>query len=120
MESGYCNKTWQYWKARQWIVFHENNDSIDLYKDRLQRMKNDRNLRPLVPEDDSGVIRGSLGAVDCTRVGKVEYTDINGNQVGDPMYSEYIKHHAWKLSVITSNSIGDGKEIILHVTIHSG
>jgi hypothetical protein len=36
----------------------------------------------------------------------------------DSLYSEYIKVHAWKLSVVTAHNVGPFKKLILGVTKH--
>jgi len=128
-EDGYCNRRWQAKKVACWSRYHEAEDSLELVSERIQKLHSKNRGIRLIPEDESGIIRGSLGAVDCTysirsRVSDSDYDDLFGTDVSenvnDPMYSEYIKHHAWKLSVVTSNSIGDDKELILSISIHPG
>jgi len=110
------------------MVHHEREKTLQLFKARIDKL-NSRTNQPYILTDDDGYIKGSLGAVDCTytirsRVRNTEYDDMYGvdiaQHIRDPMYSEYIKHHALKLSVITSNSIGDGKEIILDISVLAG
>jgi len=53
--------------------------------------------------------------VDCTftvrpKVGTKRYREIYGETIHrNPVYSEYIKEHAWKLNIITAHKHGDGK-----------
>lgn len=66
---------------------------------------------------------GSIGAVDCTysvlpRISNKEYENAGLNPTIDTMYSEFVKEHAWKLSVITCHALGPFSQLILSVTKH--
>lgn len=125
---GRCGHTWQKEQLRLWRESHSQNNSYEAtaFNNRINKHNTRcKNGSLLIYPDDSGRSLGSIGAVDCTftvrpRVSRSVYKAQDINYADDPMYSEYIKAHAWKLSVITSHGIGDGKKLILHVTIHEG
>jgi len=124
MESnGHANKVWQQKKAMAWMQHHEQQQTHLLFEDRLQEHNR---IKRRIPSNESNVILGCIGAVDCTysircRVSDRRYqeqilrtrTSVNT----DTCYSEHIKHHAYKLSLITSHKYGDGQKLILDVAV---
>lgn len=77
----------------------------------------------LIEEEDHKKYLGSVGAVDCTysilpRISNKEYENAGLCPTLDHMYSEFVKEHAWKLSVITCHALGPFSQLILSVTKH--
>lgn len=122
----YCDKHWQKQQLRMWRAKHRQSETLQLFNDRIARHNRKASAEnPLIPPGAGGMVLGSIGAVDCTfsvrpRVGDNVYRDDNVDPSEDPMYSEYIKAHAYKLSVITSHATPASKELLLHVSVHYG
>lgn len=116
---------WREEQLRLWRLKHEQNGDIAAFRDRIDRHNHGCQI-PLIQSMEGGesLYRGSLGAVDGTysirpRVGSTTYTNQGLNPSDDPMYTDYIKGHGYKLSVITSHDVGHTRELILHVSVHA-
>ncbi len=85
--------------------------------------RKDKKKKIMIPSDDEETFMGSIGAVDGTytlrcRVSRKRYSEAGHDPSKDIMYSDFIKQHAWKLSVITSHSIGPYQQLLLNVSVH--
>jgi len=105
-----------YWRCERLNIFseHEKDGTLDLFSERIANHNHKRGS--MIEAAENGRILGSLGAVDCTysitsRLGKAAYETMNGIEnseyPSDMMFSQYIRAHAWKLSIITSNGTKD-------------
>ncbi len=106
-----------------WKIHAIENHSFEKYVERLN-VHNNKNRTMISPTDDNS-LKGSIGAVDGTftvrcRVSAKQYRESGQDPTKDVMYSEYIKSHAWKLSVITSHALGQYQQLILNVSVHVG
>lgn len=114
-------RDWVIHQASEWRKAVEEAGNLPLFGQRLCR-HNDKKV--MIPPTVDEKFVGSIGAVDGTfsvrcRVSSKTYETLGQDPSKDAMYSEYVKQHAWKLSVITSHSLGPYRQLILSVTTHT-
>lgn len=116
---------WQAEQLRLWREKHEADNTLVCFLERIAHHNSRGGRHILIEPTDQAQFLGSIGAVDGTytvrcRVSASVYAENGLNPTDDCMYSDYIKQHAWKLSVITSHDLGYTPQLILHVSVHSG
>jgi hypothetical protein len=123
----FLTEKWQKDDCVAWFVKHAMNSTFLSYVERIkaQNSRAQRSKSNAIATVNAGLFRGSLFAVDGTyslspAIG-AKVLSYNGyDPHSDIMYSEYVKCHAYKIVLLTSHGVGDGKKFILGMEIAAG
>lgn len=116
---------WQHSQMRIWTAKHCLKGDYDDFIERIKLINRDAEKNHIPPRVEETRFLGSLYAIDGTFSVRPRVTDSivrqnDGDTASDPLYSNYIKMHAYKLMPVVSHHFEEDPKYILWIAIGPG